>query len=119
MPHETSLLGDVLKLGESLLGAVLDTRNDLKTDLRDKAEAFATKFDLVRREEMQAALKMLSKARLEQDSLQHRIDSLESKLSALTESKSPKKAKKAPAKKMKTPAKTLRSVKHGQSRKAR
>jgi len=118
MRHEASLIEDVFKLGESLIEAVLDTKQGLGEDLRQKAEIFATRFNLVRREEYDAAFAMLAKARNEQESLRERIESLEAKLIHASATKSKKKAPKTVFKKKDSRPKNLRSVKHGNRRKA-
>jgi BMFP domain-containing protein YqiC len=122
MRHEGSLIDDVLKLGESLLAAFLDTRHDLKQEIVDRVEVFATRFDLVRREEFDALHLMLAKTRAEQSALTEKLESFQkAKRSAAKKKEKPTAAKagKASLKKKNTRPKTLLSVKHGNRRKAR
>jgi BMFP domain-containing protein YqiC len=117
MPREASLFEDVLKLGESLLTALLDTKGDLKELVVEKAEVFASRFDLVRREEMEGLQAMIAKARAEQEKLKARLDRLAPPTASKKASTASKKTKKDSLKKKNTRPELLLSVKHGNRRK--
>jgi BMFP domain-containing protein YqiC len=55
-------------------------RSEIESRLREQLERVLARMDLVTREEFEAAQAMLSKARLEQETLWKRIEALEAKL---------------------------------------
>lgn len=78
---------DLLKLGETALSALVGGLRDLHERKEDVGNVVARKLDLVTREEFDAAMAMIKKARNVQDDLDKRLKALEK------ESKTPPKRK--------------------------
>jgi BMFP domain-containing protein YqiC len=106
MSKSAPLLDDLLTLGGSLFGNLVEARHELKAQAKERVETLARKLDLVSREEFDAAFAMLSKARALQDDLQERLKRIEAHLHL---SSAPKKKKAVKS--------SLPSVKQGKNRK--
>ena len=74
------LLDDLLTLGGSLFGNLVEARHEVKAQAKSHVESLARKLDLVSREEFDAAFAMLAKARLMQDDLHERLERIEAHL---------------------------------------
>ena len=108
MSKSAPLIEDLLTLGGSLFGNLVEARHEIKSQAKTHVDSLARKLDLVSREEFDAAFAMLAKARAMQDDLQERIARVEAKLNMSTPVKN------------KTAAKSsLRSVKQGKNRSKR
>jgi len=94
------LLDDLLTLGGSLFGNLVEARHELKAQAKGQVETIARRLDLVTRDEFDAAFAMLAKARAMQEDLQERLERIESHLRLTT-----------PAKKKNTTKARLPSVK--------
>jgi BMFP domain-containing protein YqiC len=105
MTKEQNLVDDLLTLGSSVLGNLVNARHELKAQAKQQAEHFVRKLDLVSREEFDTAFAMLSKARALQDELADRLDVLEAKL----KQSSPKSAKKQTKKSLPVVKKSARA----------
>jgi len=81
------LLDDILTLGGSLFGNLVDARHELKAQAKTHVESVVRKLDLVSREEFDAAFAMLAKARAMQDDLQERLERIEQHLHLSTSAK--------------------------------
>ena len=107
MPTNQALIEDLLKLGENILGNLLGARHEMGAQAREKLGRVAQKLDLVSRDEFDAAMAMISKARLMQEELNKRLTAVETKLNL---SSAPKSKNRRPQ--------NLRSVKQGNRRKS-
>ncbi len=105
MPKNQPILDDILSLGSSLFGNLMDARHELKSQAKMHVESVVQKLDLVTREEFDAAFAMLSKARALQDDLQERLERIEAHLKLST-----------PASKKNNVKTDLRSVKKATSK---
>lgn len=122
MPTTNTLLDDMLALGGSLFGNLVEARHELKAQAKNRAETLVRRLDLVTREEFDAAVSMLSKARAMQEELSDRLAAIESKLDITTPAKGSTKGaakKKASTKMVKSTANNLPSVKQGKQSKKR
>lgn len=93
MPVNQALIDDVMTLCRSLLGGVADARHELKAQVKEHAENVAKKLDLVGREEFDAAMAMLSKARAAEEDMRDRLNAVEAKLKMSSASATPKSMK--------------------------
>ena len=105
MSKNAPLIEDILSLGGSLLGNLVDARHELKAQARTGIEGVARRLDLVTREEFDAAFAMLQKARAVQDDIIDRLEKIEGKLNL-----------KPAAKGQKSSRGSLPSVKQGKKR---
>jgi BMFP domain-containing protein YqiC len=105
MSKSAPLIDDLLTLGGSLFGNLIDARHEFKAQAKSHVGDLARKFDLVSREEFDAAFAMLAKARLTQDDLQERIERIEAHLHLSRAAKKKSNAKRS-----------LPSVKQGKNR---
>jgi BMFP domain-containing protein YqiC len=80
MSKSAPLIDDLLTLGGSLFGNLVDARHEFKAQAKTHVGDLARKLDLVSREEFDAAFAMLAKARAMQDDLQERIERIEKHL---------------------------------------
>jgi len=108
MPLNQTLIDDMMTLCGSALGGLAEARHELKAQAKGHAENLARRLDLVGREEFEAALAMLSKARSAQEDMSGRLKAIETKLKLSSVAGRPK-AMKA----------NLPSVKKGRARKSR
>lgn len=80
MSKSAPLLDDLLTLGGSLFGNLVEARHEIKAQAKSRADSLVRKLDLVSREEFDAAFAMLSKARAMQDDLHERLQRIEAHL---------------------------------------
>jgi BMFP domain-containing protein YqiC len=80
MPLNQTLIDDMMTLCGNVLGGLADTRHELRAQAREHAEGIAKRLDLVGRDEFEAALAMLTKARAAQEDIGARLTALETKL---------------------------------------
>ncbi len=94
MSKSAPLLDDILSIGGSLFGNLIEARHELKSQAKTHVESIARKLDLVSREEFDAAFAMLAKARLVQEDLHERLLRIEKQmnLSSVSTKKSAKKS---------------------------
>ncbi|MDD5585711.1 MAG: accessory factor UbiK family protein [Alphaproteobacteria bacterium] len=120
MPKNNApLLEELLTLGEHALSRLMNSRHAWHEHARAALNDVAQKCDLVTRDEFDAAMAMLSKARTIQEELKERLAILESKMNQSGITMNRAKPRKAVFKKMKTGKSNLRSVKQGNRRKRR
>lgn len=108
MSKSAPLLDDLLTLGGSLFGNLIEARHEIKNQAKTRGDFLKHKLDLVSREEFDAAFAMLSKTRTMQDDLQERLERIETKLNLSRG-----------AKKKSTTKSSLPSVKHSKKRNTR
>ena len=109
MPKPTAtLIEELLTLGEKALEHALRSRSGVKEHARHALNDLAQKMDLVTRDEFDAAIAMISKARTIQEEIKNRLDAIEKKLNLSSTSK-----------KVTTKKQSLRSVKHSNRQKRR
>lgn len=77
------LFEDLSKLAGGALGAAGGVKSDVEALVRTQAARLIEEFDLVRREEFEAAREMAANARAEQEVLQKRLIELEKRLADL------------------------------------
>ena len=80
MPAPQNLIEDMLSLGGSMLGNIMEARHELKAQAKQRVEDVARQLDLVSRDEFDAAFAMLAKARAMQEDLNDRLKVVEAKL---------------------------------------
>ena len=97
MREGQGLIDDMMTLGGTLLGHLVEARHEVKAQVNHQAENWARKLNLVSREEFDAAFAMLAKARVMQEDLSDRLRVIEAKLGLAA----PKPAAKATPKKPK------------------
>lgn len=102
MRDNPSRVQDLLKLGENALGILLGARHELGAQARSGLANVSRRLDLVTREEFDAALAMIAKARAMQEDLNERLGIIEAQLGI--------------AKTSKTKKVNLRSVKQGKEK---
>jgi BMFP domain-containing protein YqiC len=100
------MIEDILTLGESAIRGLFDTGRSAKAPLLDRLAPIVDILGLVRRDEFESALAMISKARAMQEDLNDRLNAIESKLNLSRKASAPK-----------TKNRRLRSVKHRAIRK--
>jgi BMFP domain-containing protein YqiC len=109
MPHRTdSLIEELLTFGEKAFDQALKARPNVKRHIRQALNDLASSCDLVTREEFDAAMAMIAKARAIQEELKERLESIEKKLNLSRTSEKVTRKKKS-----------LPSVKQGKRRKRR
>ena len=106
MPKSAPLIDDLLTLGGSLFGNLVEARHEFKAQAKTHMEDLARRLDLVSREEFDAAFAMLSKARAMQEDMQERLARIERQLGIGSSSGKKKTLAKKP----------LPSVKQGKNR---
>ncbi|HUY67864.1 MAG TPA: accessory factor UbiK family protein [Alphaproteobacteria bacterium] len=79
MRESQTLLDDLAALGGNILGNLLGARHEARAQAKERLAGLLRHFDLVTREEFEAAFAMLAKARAMQEELQERLDALEGK----------------------------------------
>lgn len=87
---EDEILGDLLKLGQGALAALMGAAATLGGELESKRDTIVRKLDLVTREEFDVAFAMIKKARATQESLEARLTAIEKKLKMSTPRKTPR-----------------------------
>jgi BMFP domain-containing protein YqiC len=79
MPNK-SLIEDMLTLGSGVLSNIIEARHEIKDQARQRVGSLARDFDLVSRDEFDAAFAMLAKARTMQEDLADRLNRIENSL---------------------------------------
>lgn len=82
-PPGGGLFEDLSRIAGGALGAAGGVKADLEAAFRTQAARLIEEFDLVRREEFEAARDMAAKARAEQERLQAEVDRLAGRLAEL------------------------------------
>lgn len=77
MSKNAPLFEDILSLGGSLLGNLVEARHQIKAQARGGVDTIARRLDLVSRDEFDAAFAMLQKARAAQDEIIDRLEIIE------------------------------------------
>jgi BMFP domain-containing protein YqiC len=91
------LFDDVARVAGGAAGAFGGLRSRMEGELRDQAERFLSRMNLVTREEYEVVAALAQKARAEQEILAERVAALEAKLSPAPSTLKPAKAKPKPA----------------------
>ncbi|MGE4351614.1 MAG: accessory factor UbiK family protein [Bdellovibrionales bacterium] len=79
-PSASSALSDLLALGETAFSVFLGASKEMKGHLEEKRDSLVQHFDLVSREEFDAAFAMIKKMRKVQTDLEKRIAVIEEKM---------------------------------------
>lgn len=80
MRENTTLISDLLKMGENALGNLLAARHEFGAQAKSRLGTVTQKLQLVSREEFDVALAMIAKARTRQEELEERIVAIEKRL---------------------------------------
>jgi BMFP domain-containing protein YqiC len=80
MQTDNRLLDDLARVATGALGALTGVRGEVEARIREQFERILARMDLVTREEFEAVREMASRARAEQEELQHRLGELEARL---------------------------------------
>jgi BMFP domain-containing protein YqiC len=110
MPQKT-FIDDMLTLGSGVLSNLSEARHELKAQAKQRVGSVARDFDLVSRDEFDAAFAMLAKARNMQEELSARLARVEQHLNLSSG--------KTVVKKQKTNLPSVKALKTSGSKKAR
>ena len=103
MRTDNRFLDDMARAMAGAMSVAAGARNEVEARMRQRAEAFLVRMDLVRREEFEIVRDMATLARRENEHLAARVAELESTLAGA--------AAKKPASRKRTPAKKASSAK--------
>ncbi|MDD3287540.1 MAG: accessory factor UbiK family protein [Alphaproteobacteria bacterium] len=93
MKSNQNMIEDIFNIGKSILMNALASPEGLGKQARKKADVIIDKLDLVTRDEFEALLAMISKARSKQDDLDDRLSLVEAKLNLSRSGKTKSKVK--------------------------
>jgi BMFP domain-containing protein YqiC len=83
MQTSNRFFDDIAKVASGAASTLVGVKQEIEALARQQVERFVGEFDLVRRDEFEAAKAVAAKAREEQDRLEQRIAALEEKLQVL------------------------------------
>lgn len=83
-PGSGRLFDDLAGVASGAFSALAGVRNEVEAMARSQAEALVQRLDLVKREELDAALEVARRAREGQEALEARVAALEARLAAAT-----------------------------------
>lgn len=90
---EPKLIEDLMTMGGNLLGAAFGARHEWGAQARERMESLAHRLNIVSREEFEAAMAMIAKARDMQEDLNERLSAVESRLGIVATRKDGEKGK--------------------------
>jgi BMFP domain-containing protein YqiC len=99
MQSRSRILDDLARLAGGAAGTLHGVREEIEALVRQRVERLISDFDLVTREEFEAARDMAAKARAEQERLENRIVDLEKRIKTKAGAKAAKPAKSGARKK--------------------
>lgn len=79
MSSKERILDDVAKMAGGAVSVISSAAEQIKTDLKSRADDVASNLDLVPREDFERLQSMVEQMRLEQESIKERIKALEGK----------------------------------------
>ncbi len=83
MQVDNRVIDELARLAQGLVGTAAGLRDESEAQLRAGIERALGRFELVRRDELEAVHDMAARARTEQEAMAARIEALEERLSAL------------------------------------
>jgi BMFP domain-containing protein YqiC len=83
MESRNRLFEDLAKLAGSAAGSLVGLKDEVEARARERLEDFATRLDLVTREDFEAVLAVAAKSREEQERLEKRVAALEAQIALL------------------------------------
>jgi BMFP domain-containing protein YqiC len=83
MQTSNRFFDDIAKVASGAASTLVGVKQEIEALARQQVERLVGEFDLVRRDEFEAAKAVAAKARDEQDRLEQRVAALEEKLQAL------------------------------------
>lgn len=110
---EPKLIEDLMTMGGNLLGAAFGARHEWGAQARERMESLAHRLNIVSREEFEAAMAMIAKARDMQEDLNERLEAIESRLGIKAQQRTAKASASAGKQKANSKKSSSSSVKKG------
>lgn len=98
MPADKNLLDDIAKVAGGAVSLISTVRRQVRSDVRGRVDSYASRLDLVPREDVERLQAQVAVLRLEQEGLKDRISELEALIAGPKKSASSAKASKPAAK---------------------
>jgi BMFP domain-containing protein YqiC len=89
MQTSNRFFDDIAKVASGAASTLVGVKQEIEALARQQVERFVGEFDLVRRDEFEAAKAVAANAREEQDRLEQRVAALEERLQALENANPP------------------------------
>lgn len=83
MESRNRLFEDLAKLAGSAAGSLSGLKDEIEARARERLEDFAERLDLVTRDDFEAVLAVVAKAREEQEKLEKRVAELEAQIARM------------------------------------